>query len=213
MNVAPTDETYNVKDTTTPFGKAFYERKADFPVIPLWGIVMYSTLWQAFCTCYRNCPTALSLIICKVLMQFDPFDDHSPLELFKVTLVAFIPLNLFLSATALIIDICGKWVLMGRRQQGSYPWDQSSYCQRWQLYLTLQEIRRGERHKTGILDMIQGSQYLVWYFQALGCRIGSNVCLYPNGGDPMMTEPDLVTIGNLLLLILVINILMYCNKR
>jgi hypothetical protein len=21
------------------------------------------------------------------------------------------------------------------------------------------------------------------------------VCLYPNGGDPMMTEPDLVTIG------------------
>lgn len=62
------------------------------------------------------------------------------------------------------------------------------------MYLTLQEIRRGERHKTGVLDMIQGSQYLVWYFRALGCSIGHNVCLYPNGGDPMMTEPDLVTI-------------------
>jgi hypothetical protein len=43
--------------------------------------------------------------------------------------------------------------------------------------------------------MIHGSQYLVWYFQCLGATIGKNVCLYPNGGDPMMTEPDLVTIG------------------
>jgi hypothetical protein len=58
----------------------------------------------------------------------------------------------------------------------------------------LQEIRRGERRKTGILDMIQGSQYLVWYYRALGASIGNNVCLYPNGGDPMLTEPDLVTI-------------------
>lgn len=36
---------------------------------------------------------------------------------------------------------------------------------------------------------------LVWYFRALGCKIGKNVCLYPTGGDPMMTEPDLVMIG------------------
>jgi hypothetical protein len=64
------------------------------------------------------------------------------------------------------------------------------------MYLTLQEIRRGERHKTGVLDMIQGSAYLVWYFRLLGAKIGNNVCLYPNGGDPMMTEPDLVTIGD-----------------
>jgi hypothetical protein len=34
-----------------------------------------------------------------------------------------------------------------------------------QLYLTLEEIRRGERRRTGVLDMLQGSQYLVWYFQ------------------------------------------------
>lgn len=30
----------------------------------------------------------------------------------------------------------------------------------------------------------------------LGANIGKNVCLYPNGGDPMMTEPDLVTIDD-----------------
>ena len=46
----------------------------------------------------------------------------------------------------------------------------------------------------GLLTLLNGSQYLVWYFKLLGCSIGENVCLYPNGGDPMMTEPDLVAI-------------------
>jgi hypothetical protein len=135
-------------------------------------------------------------MICSVIMKFDFFDDHSPSELFRMTFVAFAPLNLCLGFIALFIDIMGKWVILGRRQAGEYPWDMSPYCQRWQIYLTLQEIRRGERHKTGILDMIQGSAYLVWYFRALGANIGNNVCLFPNGGDPMMTEPDLVTIGD-----------------
>lgn len=58
-------------------------------------------------------------------------------------------------------------------------------------FLSQQEIRRAERHKTGILDMIQGSQYLVWYFRALGASIGHNVCLYPNGGTYM--KPFLIT--------------------
>ncbi|RYG69938.1 hypothetical protein EON64_01440 [archaeon] len=218
LNVAPPDQTYNSCSTLSPFGKAFYKHQASYSVIPLWMIVFYNTTWQAFCTCYRNCPTALSLMLCSYLMQFDPFDDKSPGELFRVSLVAFSPLYLFLCTTALGIDIIGKWVLLGRRKAGVYAWDESSYCQRWQLYLTLQEIRRGERHKTGnfiliwystpnsaltkysfylgILDMIQGSAYLVWYFRLLGAKIGNNVCLYPNGGDPMMTEPDLVTIGD-----------------
>merc|ERR1711974_503917 len=46
-----------------------------------------------------------------------------------------------------------------------------------------------------LLDCFLGSWYLVLYFQMLGAKIGSNVCLYPNGADPMMTEPELVTIG------------------
>ena len=42
----------------------------------------------------------------------------------------------------------------------------------------------------------EGSVYLVWYFRALGARIGRDVCLYPTGASPMMTEPDLVTLGD-----------------
>eukprot|EP01038_Epipyxis_sp_PR26KG_P006462 gene6462-8890_t len=196
VNVSPADQSFNTKDTTTPFGKAFYEGKANYFVIPLWVIILYNTSWQAFCTCYRNCYTPLSLILCKVLMQFDPFDSRSPFELFQITLFAFIPLHVMACFIALGVDVAAKWLLLGRRLPGEYAWDQSSYCQRWQMYLTLQEIRRSERHKTGILDMIQGSQYLVWYFRALGSSIGNNVCLYPNGGDPMFTEPDLVTLGD-----------------
>jgi hypothetical protein len=41
------------------------------------------------------------------------------------------------------------YIYIGRRKQGAYPWDESDYCQKWQVYLTLEEIRRGERRKTG----------------------------------------------------------------
>lgn len=195
VNVAPTDMSYNFKDTLTPFGRAFYMGEASYTVIPLWAIVIYNTLWQGACTCYRNCQTPLALFLCKYLLSnFGHYDSRNVWELFQITLASVIPVNAGLCVLALAIDIGAKWALMGRRKEGAYPWDTSSYCQRWQIYLTLQEIRRGERSKTGLLDMIEGSQFLVWYFRALGAKIGKNVCLYPNGGDPMMTEPDMVTI-------------------
>ena len=50
LNVAPADQSFAVKDTTSPFGKAFYQGKANYFVIPLWMIVIYNTIWQAFCT-------------------------------------------------------------------------------------------------------------------------------------------------------------------
>ena len=46
---------------------------------------------------------------------------------------AFVPLHLFLCLFALLVTIVGKWVLLGRRKQGAYPWDQSDYCQKWQV--------------------------------------------------------------------------------
>ena len=46
---------------------------------------------------------------------------------------AFVPLHLFLCLFALLVTIVGKWVLLGKRKQGAYPWDQSDYCQKWQV--------------------------------------------------------------------------------
>jgi len=50
LNVSPTDPTFATKDTLTPFGRAFYQRKAPYFVIPLWMIMMYNITWQAICT-------------------------------------------------------------------------------------------------------------------------------------------------------------------
>ena len=48
------------------------------------------------------------MILCKVILQFDPFDERSPLQLFQCTLLAFMPLHLLLSFTALAVDIIGR---------------------------------------------------------------------------------------------------------
>ncbi len=58
--VSPADVSYSrARNTITPFGRAFYgssdevgreKNMVGYFVIPLWGVVLYSTLWQAFCT-------------------------------------------------------------------------------------------------------------------------------------------------------------------
>mmetsp|Transcript_37275 Transcript_37275/g.99247 ORF Transcript_37275/g.99247 Transcript_37275/m.99247 type:complete len:190 (-) Transcript_37275:1208-1777(-) len=100
--------------------------------------------------------------------------------------------------TLLVIGMAigSKWLIMGRRRQGRYNWDESSYCQRWQVYLSSLAFIRSAFYGRGVLEYIRGSAYLVWYFRILGAQIGKDVCLYPLGADPMMTEPDLVQIGD-----------------
>lgn len=58
------------------------------------------------------------------------------------------------------------------------------------MHIALQ-VFRGE-----LLQTLEGSAWLVWYFRLLGSNIGCAVCLFPTGSDPMMTEPDLVSIGD-----------------
>jgi hypothetical protein len=107
-------------------------------------------------------------------------------------LLAFSACFFLVSVGALLLDIAIKWQVIGLRKSGLYCWDESDYCQRWQLYLLSQESRRVMK----TLDRRRGTQYLVHYFRALGGHIGDKVCLYPNGGDPMMVEPELVTLGD-----------------
>ena len=80
--------------------------------------------------------------------------------------------------------------------------------------MTIQEIRRngcgGDFGNNGILNCLQGTGWLIYYYRALGCHFlidennnNNNIsrgyyhcCLFPNGGDPMFTEPDLLTIDD-----------------
>lgn len=125
-----------------------------------------------------------SMRACQLFLH--PFPDKSSLGFPSISATIL----------ALVIAILSKWLILGRRQAGEFDWDQSSYCQRWNVYLTVTCLIRNAYFGRGLLEYIQGSVYLVWYFRSLGARIGRDTCLYPTGGDPMMTEPELVQLGN-----------------
>ena len=192
--VKPEDLSVSTKSTLTPFGKAFYNHDAPYYVIPLWLVVFYNFFWRAFCCSFRVTSALMAMYSARLFIIDYDIISYSPYSIYLIFVTFSIVLNMATIITALSIEIVGKWSIMGRRLVGEYKWDSSNYCQRWQIYITLQYIR--ELGALTILELLEGSQYLVWYFQALGSDIGKNVCLYPNGGDPMMTEPDLVTLGD-----------------
>lgn len=136
--VSPEDLSYKTKSLISPFGRAFYGHDANYCVIPLCFIIIYNTLWHGFCVCYHYCPILLSLFIAHYFTEFDSSNLQQPVILFRLSIIAFIPVFVTLSLFALFFDIVMKWLLIGRRKQGDYSWDTSSYCQRWQFHLTLQ---------------------------------------------------------------------------
>lgn len=47
-----------------------------------------------------------------------------------------------------------------------------------------------------MLGPITGSAYIVWFYRALGAKIGKNCSIWAGGRPGLMTEPDLVTLGD-----------------
>jgi len=178
----------------TSYARAFGRRReATYTVLPEWFHIAWSTASICWACIVSKLPLVSGLMLAHLCFS-DDWQAHSVASALLVPsafIVLMYPAALFL---VLCMDIGSKWIIIGRRKPGSYSWDSSSYCQRWQLYLSLAPLRSFEGHGADLLDMFRGSQYLVWYFRALGARIGKRVCLYPNGADPMMTEPELVTI-------------------
>ena len=192
VSAAPPDYSFKDKDTITPFGKAFYEGNAiGYTVITLPYVILYNCLWQMLCSVYSNCSVVLSVYLVFYVNDYNinPF-EVSAWDLYYSIYCVFAPLNFLVIIVSIVVDVGGKWLVIGERTKGVYSWEFSSYCQRWQIYLTIQKIHQG------YLTLIQGSEWLCMYFRSLGADIGEGVCLYPNGGDPMMTEPELVTIGD-----------------
>ena len=48
----------------------------------------------------------------------------------------------------------------------------------------------------GILGAISGSAYIVWFFRALGAKVGRDCAIFAGGRVGLMTEPDLVELGD-----------------
>ncbi|KAI8060739.1 hypothetical protein BC940DRAFT_149570 [Gongronella butleri] len=190
----------------TPFGRAFYQGKSSYFVLGFWFVVPYNILARMVGSVYWGCAVTTAIQLSAIFIrandeafsstpsdaQHQSFlsnlfhDGHEWIEV-GIVLGAIIVLWNFMTVLGLALEIGCKWTLFGQRQPGQYNWDQSSYCQRWQILISFQQMFR--RHFTHLAG---GSAWVILYFRLFGARIGRRVCLYPNGGDPVMTEPDLV---------------------
>lgn len=189
-------------DDASPFGRAFYLKQASFKVYGLPSIILYSSAITVLTAFYWNVPSISSIQFAALIFRHhhdiigrDKWYD--PIVLYCLFLVFIAILTTLQTILAVAVVIAAKWVLLGRRQPGNYNWDESPYCQNWQLYLTIEKLRRYCYRGHGVLGMITGTHWLVLYFRALGGTIGDNCALFANGRPSLMfTEPDLVIIGD-----------------
>ncbi|KAH8668558.1 hypothetical protein BX600DRAFT_538526 [Xylariales sp. PMI_506] len=184
----------------SPFGRAFYQGKAPYRVLGEKSIVLYSTLITTFAAAYWNV-TFIWAIQAVFFLGFDQYLGrtfwHDALMVWGFMTASIAVITTILAIGAVTIVIAAKWILIGRRTPGNYSWDESSYCQRWQIYLSIERIRRHCFRGSGVLGMLTGTHWLVLYFRALGAKIGKNCALFVNGQPSLMfTEPDLLTLGD-----------------
>ncbi|KAJ6481523.1 acetyl-CoA synthetase-like protein, partial [Mycena vitilis] len=192
------------RDTITPFGRAFYQRRAPFFVYPYALILLINILVAILSATYWSISAVAAA---QVLRRIDLHESHRVTEIYRpswfrpATIYGLIGLCfvvvLNIQAVLAIAWVVGtKWLIIGRRRDGQYAWDVSSYCQRWQLHLVLSRLLYKGYGNGGVLGPLTGSVYFVWYLKAMGARIGRNCALYPGGRAGLMTEPDLVQLGD-----------------
>jgi len=190
-------------ESSSPFGRAFYQGLAPYRVWSQVEIFGYCTLITVVCAVFWNISS-----ISAVQIVGHAYRHHSAAMILANT--RYRPVSLYLLFTAIIAIVMAaqaitvlafliamKWLLLGRRKSGNYDWDKSSYCQRWQLFLKLESLRRHCYGGHGILEMLTGTAWIVWYFQALGMQAGKDCALFAGGRPSLLfTEADLLTLGD-----------------
>ncbi|MCJ1285102.1 hypothetical protein MMC26_004440 [Xylographa opegraphella] len=189
-----------IDSNASPFGKAFYEGEADYYVIGMPVIFLYSIFTNIFVTIYWNIAPLSAIQVLTIAMKAYPAVlgpvAVRPLAIYALVLSVMILVMTAQAAIALSIVIAAKWTLMGRRAPGKYDWDKSSYCQRWQILLTIERIRRHCYGGNGIIGLLTGTHFAVLYCRALGANIGTDCALWAGGHTSLLfTEPDLLTLG------------------
>jgi acyl-CoA synthetase (AMP-forming)/AMP-acid ligase II/acetyltransferase-like isoleucine patch superfamily enzyme/acyl carrier protein len=187
--------------TIRPFGKAFYLGDANYFVLPLFAINFFTIAVRAGLATLKAIPVLGALHLAAGYFYGWPISDRSynyvqvsSLNLYLILLSFFMFTHFAHVVVWLVIDVTSKWMFMGRRKEGRYNYDTSNYAQRWELYQILTSVR--DLGRMNFLDFICGTPMMVTFFKMLGCNVGHNCCLYPAGFEPMMPEPDLVTIGD-----------------
>ncbi|SZF00454.1 unnamed protein product [Blumeria hordei] len=185
--------------TISPFGRAFYAHQAPYHVLTLPTIFLYSALSIFLTRALWNISTTVNLVLYFLAKSTDLLwrRPSRSLIIYGLNVCLMSTFMIFVTISAIVIVVAAKWIVIGRRQPGNYDWDKSSYCQRWQLFLTIEGFRSRCLGGNGVLNLFTGTYYIVLYYRLLGARIGNNTALFA-GGCPsaFITEPDLLVIGN-----------------
>lgn len=187
--------------TSSPFGRAFYEGKANYWVFPYWLILASNIIIAAVSAAYWSIsPVAAAVLLRHVHLQLGHHNIFRPTwyrlgVLYMLIVMCFIVVLNMQALVAVMWAIATKWLVIGDRREGRHEWDKSDYCQRWQLHLSLCRLLHKGYGSGGILGHLNGSAYIVWFYRALGATIGKNCALFAGGMSGLMTEPDLVEVS------------------
>jgi len=114
--------------------------------------------------------------------------------LYGVVTLCFVFIHNFQRILSVILIVVTSRLVIGRRQPGQYDWDESNYCQMWNLHLVFWQIMEGGTTEPGVPATLAGTAYIVWYLRAMGAKIGKNCAIWAGGKMGVMTEPDLVEV-------------------
>jgi acyl-coenzyme A synthetase/AMP-(fatty) acid ligase/acetyltransferase-like isoleucine patch superfamily enzyme len=179
-------------ESIRPFGKAVYEGRATHTIIN-WRVLMcIGIAMRSIFSILKPTHGWMALLVFRMVADAIGMEFFTLWQALPYLVLIYMACNLVLSCVLLFADICAKWMLVGLRKPGSYPWDTDPYCKRWKLYTQFRDAIHGE---TNLLRGMGGSWYITQYFRFLGADIGKDACLYPQGASPMMTEPELITVG------------------
>ena len=193
-------------ESSSPFGRAFYQKRAPYHVWGQFDIFCYSAFIAVLNAVWWNASYIFTMQIIGRVIEYRGFLYRSflstrhwyhPITFWIFLCIIIVAIMALQSMLVICFIINSKWLLLGRRKQGNYDWDKSSYCQRWQLFLKLEMLRCQCYGGYGILGMLTGTHWCVMYFRAMGAHIGRDCALFAGGLPSLIfTEPELLTLGD-----------------
>lgn len=189
------------KTTLRPFGRAYYQGEAPYHVLSVWFMVIFTVMSKILIATVHTIPLLGAVHLAAghfwgwsvAHRQYDDIDVGF-FPLYAVMLFFFCFTHAIRVILCISVDLLAVRGFVGKRSQGRYNWDTCTYNQNWELYQILSRIR--SFGGVNFLDFLSGTPSMAQFFRWHGCKIGKDCCLYPTGGDPYMSEPDLVTIGD-----------------
>lgn len=168
--------------TLRPFGKAFYLRKSTYFVWTLEMIISFTAIVKSIIVTFHILPLWVAYRYGWLFLadNNDKTADISGGIIYITTLLIYLCTHQLRIILWVIIELIVKWSIIGRRKEGRYNYDTSSYGQRWELYQII--VSNGRKFAgMNLMDFINGTSFMSTWLCWNGATIGKDCCLYPAG--------------------------------